>query len=58
MREIETEPDFGQMLELILEPRTDAKSGKTVIEGMTYSDVEMLMEWYNSVIWFTREKLI
>ena len=50
----------GVVLELIQKPRTriDAKSGETVIEGMTYGDTEILMECYNSVIWFTRGEIL
>ena len=60
IRKIETELGYGEMLELIQKPRTriDAKSGETVIEGMTYGDAEILMECYNSVIWFTRGEIL
>ena len=60
IREILMGIGYGETLELIEEPRKriDPKTGETVIEGMTYGDVEMLMECYNSVIWFTRGKIL
>ena len=60
IREMEEGLGYGEMLELIREPRThiDAKSGETITEGMTYGDAEILLECYNSVIWFTREEIL
>ena len=60
IRKIEMELGYGEMLELIQRPRTkvDAKSGEATIEGMTYGDVEILLECYNSVVWFTRSEIM
>ena len=58
IRKMEAELGFGEMLEVIPRPKTRFADGETVIEGMSYGDVEVLLECYNSVIWFTRDELI
>ena len=58
IRKMEAEIGYGEMLEIIPRPKTRFADGETVIEGMSYGDAEMLLECYNSVIWFTREELI
>ena len=58
IRKMEAELGYEEMLEVIPKPKTRFADGETVIEGMSYGDAEMLLECYNSVIWFTREELI
>ena len=58
IRKMETELGYGEMLEVIPRPRSRFVDGETMIEGMSYGDAEVLLECYNSVIWFTREELI
>ena len=55
---MEAELGYGEMLEVIPKPRTRIVDGEQVIEGMSYGDAEVLLECYNSVIWFTRDELI
>ncbi len=57
IREIEERKGFGELLELIEEPREEERDGKTVTVGMSYSDAEVVMECYNSVIWFTQGEI-
>ena len=45
------------LLEVIEEPRKAEKKGEMILEGMTYSDAEILLEYYNSVIWFTQGEI-
>ena len=58
IRKMEAELGYGEMLEVIPRPRSRFVDGETVLEGMSYGDAEVLLEYYNSVIWFTREELI
>ena len=45
------------LLEVVQEPRAVEKKGEMVLEGMSYSDVEILLEYYNSVIWYTQSEI-
>ena len=45
------------LMEVVKEPRAVEKKGEMVLEGMTYGDVEMLLEYYNSVIWYTQSEI-
>ena len=58
IRKMETELGYGEMLEVLSRPRTRIVDGEQVTEGMSYGDAEVLLECYNSVIWFTRDELI
>ena len=57
IRKMEEGLGYGQMLDLIPEPKSRIIDGERVTEGMSYSDAEILMECYNSVIWFTQDAL-
>ena len=58
IRKMETKLGYGEMLEVLSRPRTRIVDGEQVTEGMSYGDAEVLLECYNSVIWFTRDELI
>ena len=59
IREIEKEMGMEDLLEIINEP----KEGEEMPENkesrrMSYSDIEVLLEYYNSVIWYTQGDLM
>ena len=56
IKRIEDQKGFGDLLEMIRMPEEDVdEDGNLVLTGgMTYSDAEVLLEYYNSVIWFTQ----
>ncbi len=56
IREIEEKKGLGDLLELIQEPEEERDENGSVVgvSGMTYSDAEVLLEYYYSVIWFTQ----
>ena len=57
IRELVKGRGLDDLMELIEEPREVEREGKTVVEGMSYSDAEILLEYYNSVIWFTQAEI-
>ena len=57
IREIEEKKGYGEMLELIEEPREAEKDGKKITVGTSYSDAEIILEFYNSVVWFTQGEI-
>ena len=52
---IEKEMGFGDLLETIRKTEK-GKDGK--VNGMSYSDIEVLLEYFNSVVWFTQSEMI
>ena len=54
---IEKEMGFGDLLETIRKTET-GKDGKVEVKGMSYGDIEVLLEYYNSVVWFTQSDMI
>ena len=49
---------LGDLLELIWEPKEMINAdGETTVTGMNYSDAEVLLEYYNSVVWNTQGEL-
>ena len=59
IREIEKEMGMDDLLEIIHEPKKgEAQQENKEIRGMSYSDIEVLLEYYNSVIWYTQGDLM
>jgi len=54
---IEKEMGFGDLLEVIRKTEKGA-DGKVEVKGMSYGDIEVLLEYYNSVVWFTQSEMI
>ena len=52
---IEKEMGFGDLLETI---RKTEKGADGKMNGMSYSDIEVLLEYFNSVVWFTQSEMI
>ena len=54
---IEKEMGLGDLLETIRKTET-GKDGKVEVKGMSYGDIEVLLEYFNSVVWFTQSEMI
>ena len=54
---IEKEMGMGDLLETIRKTEKGA-DGKVEVKGMSYGDIEVLLEYYNSVVWFTQSDMI
>ena len=54
---IEKEMGFGDLLETIRKTEKGA-DGKVEVQGMSYGDIEVLLEYFNSVVWFTQSEMI
>ena len=54
---IEKEMGFGDLLETIRKTET-GKDGKVEVKGMSYGDIEVLLEYFNSVVWFTQSEML
>ena len=52
---IEKGMGFGDLLETIRKTEK-GKDGK--VNGMSYSDIEVLLEYFNSVVWFTQSEML
>ena len=53
VQEREKRMGMADLLELIPEPQEVEKNGKTIMVGMTYSDVEILLDHYTEVMSYT-----
>ena len=54
---IEKEMGLGDLLETIRKTET-GKDGKVEVKGMSYGDIEVLLEYFNSVVWFTQSEML
>ena len=54
---IEKEMGMGDLLETIRKTEKGA-DGKVEVKGMSYGDIEVLLEYFNSVVWFTQSEML
>ena len=54
---IEKEMGLGDLLETIRKTEKGA-DGKVEVQGMSYGDIEVLLEYFNSVVWFTQSEML